>query len=116
MRSIPTVDPAPPEYINYVYESVTKMFKPRSKFKVIIDPPIYATSIGYTSEVLRRLGMEVTEIHNNYDSSFGGRDPNPEPQNIPELIQEVTTGKYDIGISHDGDSDRIALVDRVHGT
>ncbi|WP_243666724.1 hypothetical protein [Vulcanisaeta sp. JCM 16159] len=88
LRPIPTVDPAP-EYINYVYESVTKMFRPRSRFKVIIDP-IYATSIGYTSEVMRRLGMEVTEIHDNYDPSFGGRDPNPEPQNIPELIQEVT--------------------------
>ncbi|ADY01188.1 Phosphoglucomutase [Vulcanisaeta moutnovskia 768-28] len=113
LRPIPTIDPAP-EYINYVYESVTKMFKPRNRFKVIIDP-IYATSIGYTSEVLRRLGMDVMEIHNNYDSNFGGRDPNPEPQNIPELVQEVTAGKYDVGISHDGDSDRIALVDRVHG-
>ena len=113
LRPIPTVDPAP-DYINYVYESVTRMFKPRNRFKVIIDP-IHATSIGYTSEVMRRLGMDVTEIHNNYDPNFGGREPNPEPQNIPELIQEVTTGKYDIGISHDGDSDRIALVDRVHG-
>lgn len=113
LRPIPTVDPAP-EYINYVYESVTKMFRPRSRFRVIVDP-IYATSIGYTSEIMRRLGMDVVEIHNNYDPGFGGRDPNPEPQNIPELVQEVTAGKYDVGISHDGDSDRIAIVDRAHG-
>ncbi|KUO86790.1 MAG: phosphoglucomutase [Vulcanisaeta sp. MG_3] len=113
LRPVPTVDPAP-EYINYVIDSVTKMFKPRRRFKVIVDP-IYATSIGYTSEILKRLGMDVVEIHSNYDPSFGGRDPNPEPQNIPELIQEVTGGKYEVGISHDGDSDRIALVDQRHG-
>jgi phosphomannomutase len=100
--------------MNYVIDSVTKMFKPRRRFKVLVDP-MYATAIGYTSEILRRLGMDVTEIHNNYDPSFGGRDPNPEPQNVPELIQEVTSGKYEIGISHDGDADRIALVDRKHG-
>ncbi|MGC9153072.1 MAG: phosphoglucomutase/phosphomannomutase family protein [Vulcanisaeta sp.] len=113
LKPIPTVDPAP-EYIDYVIDNVTRMFKPRRKFRVIIDP-IYATSIGYTSEIMRRFGMDTTEIHNQYDPSFGGRDPNPEPQNIPELVQEVTGGKYDIGISHDGDSDRIALVDKKHG-
>ncbi|MCG2887145.1 MAG: phosphoglucomutase/phosphomannomutase family protein [Vulcanisaeta sp.] len=113
LRPVPTIDPAP-DYMNYVIDSVTKMFKPRRRFKVLVDP-MYATAIGYTSEILRRLGMDVTEIHNNYDPSFGGRDPNPEPQNVPELIQEVTSGRYEIGISHDGDADRIALVDRKHG-
>ncbi|MFB6469891.1 MAG: phosphoglucomutase/phosphomannomutase family protein [Vulcanisaeta sp. AZ3] len=113
LRPVSTIDPAP-EYIEHVISNVTSMFKLRRKFKVLIDP-IYATSIGYTSKILREFGMDVTEIHNNYDSSFGGRDPNPEPQNIPELIQEVTSGKYEVGISHDGDSDRIALVDQRHG-
>ncbi|WP_069806520.1 phosphoglucomutase [Vulcanisaeta thermophila] len=111
-RSI-TIDPAP-EYIDYVLSNVTGMFKPRRRFKVLIDP-IHATSIGYTSQILSKMGMEVTEIHNNYDPSFGGRDPNPEPQNIPELINEVVSGKYEVGISHDGDSDRIALVDTKYG-
>ena len=113
LRPVPTIDPAP-DYMNYVIDSVTKMFKPRRRFKALVDP-MHATAIGYTSEILRRLGMDVTEIHNNYDPSFGGRDPNPEPQNVPELIQEVTSGRYEIGISHDGDADRIALVDRKHG-
>lgn len=36
LRPVPTVNPAP-EYINYVYESVTRMFKPRTRFRVIID-------------------------------------------------------------------------------
>ncbi len=111
--SVPTVDPAP-EYAEYVIGNVTSMFKPKRKFKILIDP-IYGTSIGYTSKILGEMGMDVKEIHNTYDPNFGGKDPVPEPPSIPELIDAVMKGEFEIGIAHDGDADRIGLVDKVHG-
>jgi len=111
--SVDLVDPRP-EYIEYVCSSVDGMFRLRRRFKIIVDP-IHATSIGYTSEILRKLGMDVEEIHNYYDPEFGGREPNPEARNIPEIIDSVTRGMFDMGIAHDGDADRVGLVDIKHG-
>ncbi|MGC9152793.1 MAG: phosphoglucomutase/phosphomannomutase family protein [Vulcanisaeta sp.] len=113
VKDVPTVDPKP-EYVDHVVNDALGMFKPRSKLRVLVDP-LFGTSIGYTSEVLSRLGMYVVEVHNYYDPGFGGRNPNPEPENIYDTIQEVIGGKYDIGIAHDCDADRIGAVDPKHG-
>ncbi len=102
------------EYIDYIVSEVEVKFKPVRKLKVIFDP-IHGSSIGYTDEILKRLGMEVTSVRNNYDVKFGGTLPDPEPENVKKMINEVVSGKYDLGISHDGDADRLAIVDRKLG-
>ncbi len=66
------VDPGP-QYVDYVINDVPKMFKPRSRLRVIVDPPLFSTAINYTAKILKELGMEVIEVHNNYDPDFGGR-------------------------------------------
>ena len=107
------IDPNP-EYINHVVNEALSMFKPRTKLRVLVDP-LFGTSINYTGKILRELGMDVTEIHNNYDPDFGGRNPNPEPENIGDTIEEVMGKGYDMGVAHDCDADRIAAIDPVHG-
>ncbi len=42
-------------------------------------------------------------------------DPNPEPENVRDTIQEVVNKNYDVGVAHDCDADRIAAIDPVHG-
>ncbi|WP_054841866.1 phosphoglucomutase [Vulcanisaeta distributa] len=107
------IDPSS-HYVDHVINDVLRMFKPRSRLRVIVDP-LFGTAINYTSKVLRELGMDVVEVHNSYDPSFGGRNPNPEPENIRDTIQEVMSKGYDIGIAHDCDADRIAAIDPSHG-
>ena len=107
------IDPSP-QYIDHVISDVLSMFKPRTRLRVLVDP-LFGTSINYTGKILRELGMEVTEVHNNYDPDFGGRNPNPEPENISDTIREVTSADYDMGVAHDCDADRIAAVDPTHG-
>ncbi|WP_054853657.1 phosphoglucomutase [Vulcanisaeta distributa] len=102
-------------YVDHVISDVLEMFKPRSRLRVIVDPPLFGTAINYTSKVLRELGMDVVEVHNSYDPGFGGRNPNPEPENIYDTVQEVMSKGYDIGIAHDCDADRIAAIDPSHG-
>jgi phosphomannomutase len=46
------------------------------------------------------------------DGNFPNHHPDPtEPHNLEDLIREVTTGGYELGIGFDGDGDRIGVVD-----
>ena len=46
------------------------------------------------------------------DGRFPNHHPDPtEPHNLVDLIREVTTGGYELGIGFDGDGDRIGVVD-----
>ena len=46
------------------------------------------------------------------DGTFPNHHPDPtEPHNLEQLIHEVTTGGYELGIGFDGDGDRIGVVD-----
>ena len=46
------------------------------------------------------------------DGRFPNHHPDPtEPHNLEDLIREVTTGGYELGIGFDGDGDRIGVVD-----
>ncbi len=95
-------------YVEYVISSVTT---PQKRLKVLFDP-LYGTTIGYTDEILRRLGHDVKCIHYEFDPNFGGLEPCPEGSNLENLAKLVKENNLDIGIAHDGDGDRIGVVTR----
>jgi len=73
---------------------------------------LYGTGRGYLDEYLRRAGVEVTALHNWINPLFGGRRPEPSPENLAELVQCVKEHALDLGLSTDGDADRFGIVDR----
>ncbi len=99
------LDPREP-YIDYVVSSVPRQ---KRKLRVLFDP-LYGTTIGYTDEILRRLGHDVKCIHYDFDPLFGGVEPCPEGENLENVLKIVKGESLDIGISHDGDGDRIGVV------
>jgi phosphomannomutase/phosphoglucomutase len=63
-------------------------------------------------DLVRALGCEVTELYCEPDSSYPGHFPDPTiPANLEELITVVRERGLDVGLSYDGDSDRIGVVD-----
>jgi phosphomannomutase len=78
----------------------------RSGLRILYDV-MYGAGQGVLDGVL----PGVRQIHETFNPSFGGTNPEPLAQNLPELIEGVKTGKYDIGIATDGDADRIGAVD-----
>jgi phosphomannomutase len=65
-----------------------------------------------TPQVLRALGAHVVALNANIDGHFPGRPSKPTPETLTDLCAFVAD--YDdpvIGIAHDGDADRIVLVD-----
>ncbi len=86
----------------------------KAKLKVAVDL-LYGTGRDYLDTALRDAGCTVTAIHGNRDTMFGGHSPEPSEGNLAELSAMMKKGKFDIGLSVDGDADRFGILD-VDGT
>jgi phosphomannomutase len=62
-------------------------------------------------QVLRELGADVVALNANVDGHFPGRESKPTPESLEDLRAFVADGEFDLGIGHDGDADRIVVVD-----
>jgi len=64
-----------------------------------------------TADALLSLGCEVRTLDAQRDGSFPGRPSEPTAENCDLLSTVVGTTDADLGIAHDGDSDRMMAVD-----
>ena len=64
-----------------------------------------------TPHVLRALGADVVTLNANVDGHFPGRESKPTAASLADLRAFVRDGGAAFGIGHDGDADRIVLVD-----
>ena len=78
--------------------------------KVAIDP-LYGAGRGYLADVMRSVGVEVTEIHGDGNPGFGGLHPEPIPPHIDEVRELVRDRHLDAAFITDGDADRIGAAD-----
>lgn len=83
-----------------------------TKLRVLVDP-LYGAGQGYLAEVLRRFGLDVTEVHGETNPGFGGLHPEPIPPHIDEAAERVRAGGFDAAFVTDGDADRIGAIDRT---
>jgi len=75
----------------------------------LVHDSMYGAGQGIMSELL---GSDVvTEIHGELNPGFGGHPPEPIERHLGELMQCVVEEKSWVGIAHDGDADRIGVVD-----
>lgn len=85
--------------------------KIRRKLKVVFDAG-NGTPGKFVPEILRRAGAEVVELFCNLDVTFPNHDPNPSlPESRAALAKKVVAVGADVGISSDGDGDRLGVVD-----
>ncbi|MXR42077.1 phosphomannomutase [Halobaculum sp. WSA2] len=64
-----------------------------------------------TPQVLRELGADVVTLNATVDGHFPGRESKPTPESLTDLREFVRDGGAEFGIGHDGDGDRIVVVD-----
>jgi phosphomannomutase/phosphoglucomutase len=90
---------------------VTQGITLEKPLKIVLDSGNAAGGL-VAPELFRRLGAEVTELYCDVDPSFPNHHPDPTVEkNVKDLMDMMTTGKYDLGIAFDGDADRIGVVD-----
>ncbi len=97
-------------YINSVISKVDGDAIKKRGFRVLADPGNGAAYFS-TPYLLSRLGCSVVTLNANPDGKFTSRNAEPKPENLGNLIDLMKTGKFDLGIAHDGDADRAVFVD-----
>ncbi|MDS0258447.1 phosphopentomutase/phosphoglucosamine mutase [Haloarcula sp. S1CR25-12] len=68
-----------------------------------------------TPQVLRELGAEVVATEANVDGHFPARGSKPTPDTLAQFRSFVAEAGVDLGFAHDGDADRIVVVDDEGG-
>ncbi|MGJ7029001.1 phosphomannomutase/phosphoglucomutase [Methanothermobacter sp. DSM 3267] len=98
------------EYQEEVIKRVDAEAIRKRKFRVVVDCGCGAAS--YTMPyILRKLGCSIITLNSQPDGFFPGRDPEPVPENLSELMETVKSTGADLGIAHDGDADRTICID-----
>lgn len=82
----------------------------RSKnFTVIVDPGNGAGCV-LSPYLIQKLSSKVVTINAQPDGHFPGRKSEPEEESLGDLMEMVKQAGADLGIAHDGDSDRVVFV------
>ena len=88
------------------FESIRK-----ANLKILVNP-LYGTSRGYLDKVLIEAGCNVTVMNDHLDPYFGNQPPEPSEDHIPDMMEAMRTGDYDLGLATDGDADRFGIIGR----
>ena len=96
-----------PEYQDFVQSNV-HLGRP---LRVVMDAG-NGTGGVVAAPLLRRIGMDVTELYCEMDGRFPNHHPDPTvEENLADLRRVVIETKADVGIAYDGDADRIGVID-----
>jgi phosphomannomutase/phosphoglucomutase len=78
--------------------------------RVVLDPG-HGTAVLTVPHLLEEIDYEVMIIHGEIDGSFPHRPPEPRPDNLQALSEEVKASGSDLGVAFDGDGDRALFCD-----
>ena len=83
------------------------------EMKVVMDCGNAAGCIN-APIIFKDLGIKLKELYCEPDGSFPNHHPDPTvEENLKDLVNEMKTGDYDVGIAFDGDADRLGVVDET---
>ncbi|WP_137287153.1 phosphohexomutase domain-containing protein [Halorussus salinisoli] len=99
------------DYRDAVVEYAQSHGAPLDGLRVVVDCGNGMAAVA-TPQVLRALGAEVVSLNANVDGHFPGRESKPTPETLADLREFLRNDPdADLGIGHDGDADRIVVVD-----
>src|SRR4029077_14539499 len=107
---IQSLEPRAP-YLDTVEKLIDWKRLHNRKLRFVSDP-MHGSASGLLPALFRRNGIACDEIRSTRDARVGGVRPDPIRPHIAPLQEAVRAGKYDAGLSADGDGDRIGAVDR----
>jgi phosphomannomutase len=81
----------------------------KRKFKVVVDA-INSTGATFVPALLKALGVKEIEVLNAEINGRFAHNPEPLPNNLSELSNEVNRSGADLGIAVDPDVDRLCFV------
>ena len=97
----------------YIESVVSRIHMGPKKLRVVLDAANGGAGI-YIYEVFQRLGCMTFQLHCDPDVTYPNYFPNPSELKGRQKLREMVTHPYihaDIGLSFDGDGDRIGVID-----
>ena len=92
-------------------KSIKKNISLGREMKVVVDCGNGTASL-FAPEILRELGCEVIALFSESDGSFPNHEPYPQKVELyGELIKTIKEKGADLGLSFDGDGDRLGVYD-----
>ena len=86
-------------------------FKMTRKLKVVCASG-NGTAAAFGPELLKRIGVEVVDLHSELDYTFPNYNPNPEAlEMLHDMSDAVRNSGADFAVGFDGDGDRCGVVD-----
>jgi phosphomannomutase len=97
---------------DYVDSVVSRHQRASQPFRIAVD---CASGPGalVTPEILKRLGHRVVAVNAQVSWRFPARPPEPTAANLSDFAKLVPTLGVDFGFAHDGDADRLVMVDAL---
>ncbi|MBX0285502.1 phosphomannomutase [Halomicroarcula sp. F28] len=99
-----------PAYRGAVVEYARGFGADPDRLTVAVDCGNGMASVG-TPRVLRALGADVVSTEANVDGHFPARESKPTPETLEQFSGFVADTTADLGFAHDGDADRIVVLD-----
>jgi phosphomannomutase/phosphoglucomutase len=56
------------------------------------------------------MGCRVVTLNAHPDGNFPGRNPEPTPENLKDIVTLIRHGDFDLGFAQDGDGDRLIVI------
>jgi phosphomannomutase len=95
------------DYVSYV-KSRIRLARP---VRVVVDAG-NGVAGPVAVRTLEAIGCEVVPLYCDPDGNFPNHMPDPlKPENLQDLIAQVSAHKADLGVALDGDGDRLGIVD-----
>ncbi|MDY0134569.1 MAG: phosphoglucosamine mutase, partial [Atribacterota bacterium] len=97
------------DYIEAIIQKVDAQAIREKKFRVALDCANGAPSL-ITPYLLSELGCQVVSLNAHPDGNFPGRNPEPVPENLQDLIALIKNSPFAVGFAQDGDGDRLIVI------
>lgn len=98
------------EYIDTILSMVDTEAIRKRGLKILLDP-MFGVSKTCLQTILFTTRCDLDIINDRHDALFGGRLPSPSDATLSRLKDMVIEKHYDLGISTDGDADRLGVID-----
>jgi phosphomannomutase len=106
-----TVDPLPDFFVQL--GRMVDLEALRAHGLRVLHEAMYGAGMGLIARALGGGATTVTELHGVRNPGFGGMHPEPIDRYMPEAMERMRSGSFDLGIANDGDADRVGIIDET---
>lgn len=96
---------------DYVEALLKTLPTTKRRLTILVDCANGAAS-NVTPKLLNLLGHRTISLHSHHSHLFSGRHPEPTHESLRESAELVRRYEADLGIAHDGDADRLVLINK----